>query len=345
MTAKSGQNIIFSATLEHLDYVIGDAPFGLLSLNTRGFITMINKQVIEMLSLPYSMEDIIGREFYGLLSEFPELQNAIHNMINARISPSFIDSIHTGSRQLVVRSKSIKGGYIVSVQNITALMDTEKETIAAVIQGLEQERERIAGEIHDGVGPMLAAIKMNLEAIMARNASQLDRQSVDEWKGMVSALDETMRDLRAISHELLPGVISDFGLIQAIKSLCSKIDGRRGMGIHFYSNLEKRLAPEYELSIYRIIQELTNNAIKHSDAENLSIQLLDHQDSLVLIVEDNGKGWDMNDPDLMMTGIGLRNIKGRVKALGGSLIFDTQPGKGLSTIIEFPRNSNEYEKP
>jgi signal transduction histidine kinase len=117
------------------------------------------------------------------------------------------------------------------------------------------------------------------------------------------------------------------------------------MKVHFFSNLDKRLAPVYELSVYRIIQELTNNAVKHSGADNYSIQLLDHQDSLLLTVEDNGKGWDMSNPDLMTKGIGLRNIKGRVKALGGTLIFDTQPGKGLSTIIEFPHTSNEYEKP
>ena len=183
---------------------------------------------------------------------------------------------------------------------------------------------------------MLAAIRLNMEAIMTRNITCLDKQTIKDWKGLVDVLDETMKDLRALSHELLPGVISDFGLVQAITSLCARVDGTGGMKTQFYTNLEKRLDPEYELSIYRIVQELANNAIKHSGADNFIVQLMDHPESLLLTVEDNGKGWDMANPEIFISGIGLLNIRGRVKALGGNLVFDTQPGKGLNTIIEFP---------
>ena len=339
MEEKNGQKIIFSETIEHIKYVIGDAPFGLITTDKEGFITMINRQAIEFMSFHFSMEEIIGMELCGILSALPEAQNAIHNMIKARAMPSFIHSVNFNSRQLAVRGKDIKGGYLIAIQNMTPILDAEKDTISAMIQGQEQERERIAREIHDGIGPLLAAIKLNLEAIMARNATNLDRQSIQDWEGLVNALDETMRDLRSISHELLPGVLNDFGLVQAIRSLCARIDGTGGMKTNFFTNLEKRLNPEYELSVYRIVQELTSNAIKHSDAESFSIQLLDHQESLLLTVEDNGKGWDMVKPDIFMTGIGLRNIRGRVKGLGGTLVFDTQPGKGLCTIIEFPHNT------
>jgi signal transduction histidine kinase len=325
-------------SVENLNYFIGDAPFGLIVCNKKGLITMINSQAMELLSIPGSPGEINGREITSAVSKLPEVQNAVHNMITARTQTSFVDSVLFKYRKLLIRGKAGKIGYFLTIQNITPEVDDEQVNISAILQGLEQERERVAREIHDGINPMLASIRLNMEAIMARNKSSLDKQTIQEWKRLVDSLDETMKDLRNISHQLLPSVISDFGLAQAITSLCALVEGMGEMKTNFYSNLKKRLDPDYELSLYRIVQEFANNAIKHSGADDFSVQLVDHPESLLLIVEDNGKGWDMNNPEIIMKGIGLRNIKGRVTALNGTIVFDTQPGKGLCAILEFPHN-------
>jgi signal transduction histidine kinase len=328
-------------TIENVLYIIGNAPVGLIACDRGGLITIINPQAIELLSFSESPEELTGTNLIEKISGLPDLKEPIHNMINGTTQPPFIHSLNFGSKQLITRGKAIRDGYVISIHNIAQIIDAEKDTMTAVIQGQEQERKRIAKEIHDGINPMLAAIRLNLEAIMTRIMPLLDTQTIGEWNELLDGLDESIKELRAISHALLPGVIADYGLVIAIQSLCARLDGTVGLKANFITNLEERLPPLYESSIYRIVQELISNAIKHSGADTVNVQLLNHSESLILIVEDNGKGWDMADSSILKTGIGLRNIKGRVKAMAGTLVLDTQPGKGLCAIIELPFNHNQ----
>ena len=146
-------------------------------------------------------------------------------------------------------------------------------------------------------------------------------------------IDQAADDLRTISHNLMPKVLSDFGLVEAIDSLCDKID-EAGLRVEFISTgIEKRLNKVSELSLYRITQELINNTLKYGQATKITVQLIKRDQSIRLMYEDDGKGFDLNS---ISKGLGLMNIENRAKALAGQVTFDSQPIQGMTAIIDIP---------
>ncbi|MFN3849268.1 MAG: sensor histidine kinase [Spirosomataceae bacterium] len=200
----------------------------------------------------------------------------------------------------------------------------------AVLEAEERERVRIARDLHDGVGQMIAAARMGLGRFSSKN-----KLSEPEINQTLDLLEDSIKEIREVSHNMMPGSLMKFGLPTALKQFVNKINNAGILKVDLQIiGLKERLDERIETMLYRVIQEVMNNIIRHSEATNVNIELIQHEDELVLLVEDNGKGFDTSVVENQ--GIGLKNITTRVKYLNGNVNFDSRIGKGTSVIVEVP---------
>ncbi len=204
----------------------------------------------------------------------------------------------------------------------------------AIISAEENERKRIAAELHDGVGQMMSAAKMNLSAIENEIVFKDEAQKINFDK-VIGMIDESCNEVRSVSHQMMPNALLKSGLASAVKEFIDKIDSRI-IKINLYAEgLNERLDTNVETVLYRVIQECVNNVIKHSGATLLDISLIKDNDGIAATIEDNGKGFDSTDKN-KYDGIGLKNIISRITYLKGTIDFDSSPGKGTLIAIHVP---------
>jgi signal transduction histidine kinase len=214
------------------------------------------------------------------------------------------------------------------------VMKQQDMATRAVINAEENERKRIAADLHDGVGQMMSAAKMNLSAFENEIPFASEAQKYS-FENVISLVDESCKEIRSVSHQMMPNALLKSGLASAIKEFIDKISNRV-IKINLYTEgLNERLDGNVETVLYRVIQECVNNVIKHSGAGNLDISLIRDQDGISATVEDNGRGFDINDKQ-KFEGIGLKNISSRIKFLKGTVEFDSSPGKGTLVAIHVP---------
>jgi signal transduction histidine kinase len=198
----------------------------------------------------------------------------------------------------------------------------------AVFETQENERKRLAEDLHDSVGQVLSAIKLNLH--------RLDKSSVNESSQPLLAdtrrlADECISEIRNIIHNVLPPVLTDYGLLEALEGLCIKIEQTTDVRVELKKNLDGiRSRPEIELAFYRIAQELFSNAIKHSGATVIHLTLTNEQGWLIMEFKDNGHGFNMSQ---VKHGFGLKNLESRVRLINGEINIYTKPKNGTITII------------
>ncbi len=206
----------------------------------------------------------------------------------------------------------------------------QKAAIEAVAETQEQERGRISRDLHDSIGSMLATIKLRLHTYS--NQEALDTPLPEN---VLKLLDETCDEVRRISHNLTPGVLLKFGLVSALQNLSDQIKQSDQLDCElFVFGLEDRLRPQLEIFVYRIVQELSQNVLKHAQARHLSISVVKHPQKINIMVEDDGKG--MPPSQKPVEGIGLKNIHSRVRYLNGELHIDSQSGRGTLISINIP---------
>ncbi|WP_108805545.1 MULTISPECIES: sensor histidine kinase [unclassified Aquimarina] len=205
--------------------------------------------------------------------------------------------------------QKIKNNEILALQKQQEIVKLE-----ALIKGEEKERNRLGQDLHDGINGDLSVIKYKITSIESSQLMEKEKQFHSE---AIELLDNTVEQIRLISHNLAPSILQDFNLTQAIQQLCDKINSTYTVNINFqYFGHHLVLEQEKEISIYRIIQELVNNIIKHANATEAIVQINNHNNRLYITVEDNGKGFDL---DTKSYGIGLQNIKSRVSFLNADL--------------------------
>lgn len=206
----------------------------------------------------------------------------------------------------------------------------------AVLEAEEKERQRIARDLHDGLGQRLSATKLNIAGLkpLIQNHAQ-DQELL--FGNALSLLDESVKEVRSISHNLLSNGLIKLGLISAVKEFVNQINTPAGLKINLETiGLEERLDPTIENVLYRVLQEIVNNIIKHAHATQVSIQFIKHEGELSLLVEDNGVGFNPILVRQKDDGIGLKNIETRIAYIGGNVFFDSTPGKGTTVSIEVP---------
>ena len=211
----------------------------------------------------------------------------------------------------------------------------QKELLDSIVKTQEDERKRIAAELHDGLGNILATAKLNLDGLQ-KEAQDLDQEKQTLYKNSVSLLDNACKDVRIISHNMMPGALVKLGLIPALRDFLDKLKQSGKFKIDFSDyGLEERLDETIEIVLYRIIQEIFNNIIKHAEAKEVSVQIFRHEKTLNLMVEDDGKGFDIEKVK-GQNGLGVNNIESRVEFLKGKIEYDSKSGQGTNIIIEIP---------
>ncbi|AOW16547.1 hypothetical protein LPB03_03275 [Polaribacter vadi] len=224
---------------------------------------------------------------------------------------------------------------IATQKNITFLKEQELSIINAMVGGQEKERKRIAEDLHDNLGSVLATLKLHFENLkINREKKKINQEEL--FDKTESLIDQAYLKVRSIAHAKNAGVIANQALLIALQIMAEKIslaDKIKIEVVHF--GLNERLENSLEITIFRIIQELITNIIKHADAKNATINISLYDKNLNIIIEDDGKGFDINKVDLK-EGMGISSIKTRVKHLNGTFNIDATPGKGSSIILDIP---------
>ena len=216
----------------------------------------------------------------------------------------------------------------------TQLMKQQEAAVKAVMEAEENERQRIAKDLHDGLGQMMSAAKMNLSAFESEihfaNAEQKN-----SFSRIINLLDESCKEVRTVSHIMMPNALLRNNLGIAIHEFADKISSKN-LNVHVSAEgLDERLDSNIEIVLYRVIQECVNNVIKHSSATTLDISLIRDKDGISGTIEDNGKGFDTTNTE-HFEGIGLKNIMTRIEYLKGTVDFDSAPGRGTVVALHVP---------
>ncbi len=207
----------------------------------------------------------------------------------------------------------------------------QKERIYAEITVQENERKRIATDLHDSIGPMLSAVKLNISSIELADAG--DQEVILKSSRY---LDEIIGSMREISYNLLPNTLQRKGLVEAVKEFIAQINHKSVVSIQFFVLTECNVPKEKEIHIFRMIQEIIHNTLKHAQAKNLQIGMREEDKVLLLFTKDDGKGFAIDREKTSYKGLGLKSLESRVEILNGILSLESKPEKGTNYFIKIP---------
>jgi PAS domain S-box-containing protein len=246
--------------------------------------------------------------------------------------------IGEGSMSPLIDNRGSCTGLVIIFKDLTHKVEHEKliqrfeaEKLAALFEGQEKERSRIAKDLHDGLGQMLTAIKMNLNLINSQS---------ERAQHLYKLIDEAIQESVRISENLLPSKLKDFDLATCIKSLCNQISMATNLKVSFENLGESTDVDQHQkIHFFRIAQEALNNSIKHSKANNINVQLTHTDEGMVLAVEDDGQGIPFS-PDAHSSRHGLTNMRDRAELMGGKLTIESDKDRGTLIIVEAPCKIN-----
>jgi signal transduction histidine kinase len=206
--------------------------------------------------------------------------------------------------------------------------------LLAVFDATEEERKRIAKDLHDGIGQQLSGLKLSWDGLQSK-ISNTNNDEAERLRTLTSVLDEACTEVRTISHQMMPKSLQEGGILPALQDMLRKSLGLTSISykIEHFKVEGERFDERVEIGLYRISQELINNIIKHSGATEVAVQLYRNKNSLILMIEDNGKGFD---PLKKRDGIGLMNISSRLSTVSGDVVWEPGPESGTVATIRIP---------
>jgi PAS domain S-box-containing protein len=318
---------------------------GVLTIDNSGGIMYANPSAEAMIGT--ALVNMQGKTVYDVFKlknistgDFPV--NPLHCGLNHNSWPDYFMlqslsgveiPVSEGTISPMVDSKDRAVGLVLTFKNATDKLErmrlaeeADRKNMAVLIEGQENERTRIAKDLHDGLGQMLNAIKMNTRAFIC-----------DEKKGsdLFLLLDEAITETKRIAENLMPHKLRDFDLQTCLKSLCEQFQSSTTAEISFSSFAEQLTISEtVKTNLYRIAQEALNNSIRHAQASHINIQLFDDDQSLRLTIEDDGEGMKNS---ISSNGHGLMNIHDRARILRGECTIESDRSRGTIIIIEIPK--------
>ncbi|WP_422362199.1 ATP-binding protein [Reichenbachiella sp.] len=286
-------------------------------------LTDMSKGILDPIKSPQSRDDEIGHMFDAL--------NKLVNALNETIV--FAGKIGAGnfdaSYQLLSEDDKLGQALMQMKEKLQEYHENEQRLLVenqrSILNGEEGERSRLSKEMHDGLGPMLTTMKMSIQST---------NLSVPTKKNILNHIDETIKEVRRMSNNLMPSVLADFGAGEAIGNLVDQINKSSDIKIRYKNDMpsEAKIDDSIQITLYRVAQESINNAIKHSKAKEIKLSITAFDNRVSFFVSDNGIGFD---PKKSTNGNGLRNMKERVKLANGTLDIDSQP-TGTTLEIEIP---------
>jgi signal transduction histidine kinase len=318
-------------------------------------------QAFEFYQYVFTMLVLIGIGFLIFRPAARRLRETFAQLIEAESRST------AANRKLLSANKSLKETrqqlFEATKEQYQQQIDEQKMQTSYLIAGQEEERKRLSRELHDGLGQMLTAIKLQIEGLevgLARMAPAVQDDKITYPKNLQilkRLVTQTIQETRTISNNLMPSVLSDFGVIPAIKMLAEN-DRSETIDVTFETNLlpdGPRLDKNVEIMLYRVTQEAVSNAVRHANPSHIHIQLTDRDDSLQLLITDDGRGFQMpkrpsagsmgkNNDDIPSTKAttgrppsqGLHNMQERAKLLNAKFKIHSTLGKGTRVQVSIP---------
>jgi len=211
---------------------------------------------------------------------------------------------------------------------------SERRVLNAIIRTEERERKRFAKDMHDGIGPLLSTIKLYINELISEDVTKKEKnESVDYINKLI---DEALSGIRTISNNLTPRIIDEYGLVSAVNEFCNSINKTHKLSIEFKSPKKLNLSNHVEINLFRIINELVNNTLKHANASKAGISINKENNHIIFMYYDNGKGFDYSKYlEAKQKGDGINNILTRVQSMDGQINIETSEGNGINVRIEF----------
>lgn len=317
-------------------------PDPLIRINDKGIIIKTNNAADKLLA---------DRDVKSIIDLLPGIHFSIEDFIKEDISVTFQHNI--GKRFYSISFKgmsylNIAQLYFNDLTERAAFEDKLKQSQEQLKQMMihqldliEEERNRLAMDLHDGIGQDLVVMKMRVSNALENAA---DQSEINYLNQQLSALENTITDLKTILHNLKPKVLEEFGLEAAVVTMSNRIKEEFNLkGQVSFSGFNGRMNNVFELNIYRIIQEALNNIVKHSKAGEFDINLLYANSKIRILISDDGVGFNYEDALSRISGFGLKGMKERIENYYGSLNIESSPDSGTLLIIELPIKENKNE--
>ncbi len=212
-------------------------------------------------------------------------------------------------------------------------LQNQKQLLNAVIETQEKERNRIAQDLHDDISSGLNVISLNCHMLKTPELSEAESEEITN--NILSLTNKVLESSRRIAHDLLPPIIDKFGLHAGIKELSEELNKTGKVTVSYINELElKSIDINKHLHLFRILQELINNSMRHGNADQIKLTLKNKAEKNYFIYEDNGVGFDLDD-EIAQKGLGMKNIESRVAYIGGDYTLQSEKGKGILVNIYF----------
>jgi two-component system, NarL family, sensor histidine kinase UhpB len=262
------------------------------------------------------------RRTLGPVRRLARLMTVVDPMSPGRRAPEF----RSASRETIALAEAFNA-------MLDRLETERRESSRRALAAQEDERMRIARELHDEIGQTLTAV-----ALRAEHRAEGAGGEHSEFAELAEIVQQTLADVRRISLELRPGALDELGLVNALISLCTRVGDQSGIRMHReLAGPAPELSPEVELAVYRIAQEALTNAMRHSRASDATVSLICANDELVLSVADNGRGL----PEDVVEGGGLSGMRERAMLIGADLEIESAAGSGVSVTVRLPVNEGQ----
>jgi len=261
-------------------------------------------------------------DFYNCQT-FCILTRLIHYVIISIIFYFIVSTINTYLKSTIVKLEN-------EMEEKKAL---QNQIVEAVIQTEEKERSRIASDLHDGLGPVFSTARLYFQAYTdAKN----DESKIEIKDKLEKIFDNGLSSISEISRNISPYELTNYGLVAALKNIQNYIAKTGQINFHFKYDKIQRFGHIVEFTLYRVINELINNTLKHSQATNLSLELKIVNENIEAMYSDDGKGFDVETSLKKNAGMGMRNMLSRIESLNGSILIESQLNKGMSVKIKLP---------
>jgi PAS domain S-box-containing protein len=337
------------------DNLIQTANVIILTLDVAGSINIFNQTAEELTG--YTAAEVQGRSWFETLvprDRYPYVWDEFTRLTNSGLPKTFENPILTKSgEERYIRwqnNQIIVGGEVVGTISFGNDITERKRAEEALqnyprqlIEAQEAERQSIARELHDQIGQVLTAIRINLQTVWETCETSESRALIDEG---VAIVDNALEQVRDLSFELRPSLLDDLGLVAALRWYSDRFARRTGIHAVTAIDLRKsktRLRLELETACFRIVQEALTNVVRHARARKVSITLKSSKNEVSLSIKDDGRGFDAHSPNLYQftTHLGLRGMRERALALGGRLEIESGPSRGTEIRAHFPRESEK----
>ena len=317
--------------LEFLYKLVENFPDGIIVFDLEGKVTLLNEVVLRHFSLEGSVSDYLEQPIINIIGT-----NTLGEKVRKCLSEGRVNfrykSLRINGQYFNIIGKKISEGMLLFLYDVTQNIKAKNLALKNLIKGQENERHRIAKEIHDGIGPSISTLRLALDSIS--NNIEANELIKTKLAYVSSQITEISQEIRHISHDLMPSSLVDFGFKSAIEDLIKKIQNNSDINFDNQITIDDGfdlLDQNQILNIYRITQEAVHNGIKHGSATQFTIEL-NQKEVITLRISDNGNSQSKKQE----SGIGLKNMKARVQSMSGTLNTSYLEPNGFEIVAKIP---------